>query len=95
MGLSIALRVSRATSHGVKPVGTTLEGCLTYTCPKRSIGEGAYDRDGLDKCVVERGIAMVMPYPHCRYIARMQEGRKLRLLLAAMEGRMSIFSGGW
>ena len=60
-GLPMALRVSRANPHEVKLVETTLEGCLTSTCPERLMGEGAYDRDELDKRLAEKGIEMIAP----------------------------------
>ncbi len=77
-GLPIAVCVTSATPHEVKLVEVTLEACWVPAWPKRLIGDRAYDSDGLDRCLAQKGIEMIALHRRHRRKPPTQDGRKLR-----------------
>jgi transposase len=75
-GLPLAIHVGSASPAEVTLVEAVLEERVTIDAPKRLIGDKAYDSDGLDETLAERGIDMIAPNRAKR--SKTQDGRKLR-----------------
>ena len=77
-GLVIAVDIASASPHEVTLVESTLDARFIDELPRRLIGDRAYDSDGLDARLAERGIEMIAPHRSNRKKARSQDGRALR-----------------
>lgn len=76
-GVPISVQIESASPHEVKLAEKTVENLMTKEKPERMIGDRAYDSDGLDKKLEEKGIEMIAPHKKNR-INRTQDGRQLR-----------------
>ena len=72
----LAARTPSASPHELTLVETTLESRFVGELPQRRIGDKAYDSDGLDAELGERGIEMIAPNRCNR--RKTQDGRPLR-----------------
>ena len=63
--------------HETKLVEGTLNARFVKALPKKLIGDRAYDSDGLDAQLAERGIEMIAPHTATRK-TKTQDGRSLR-----------------
>lgn len=77
-GFPVAVHVASASPHETTLVAATLEGLFTSAAPERLIGDRAYDSDGLDRVLAERGIEMIAPHKRNRKRRKTQDGRRLR-----------------
>ena len=77
-GLPIAISVESASPHEVRLVERTLKHRFTKECPKRLIGDRAYDSDPLDEKLRKQGIELIAPHKANRKKPRTQDGRPLR-----------------
>ena len=75
-GLPVAVHIESASPHEVRLVEATLDCRFLEAQPERLIGDKAYDSDGLDKRLRERGIEMIAPNRENR--KKTQDGRSLR-----------------
>ena len=75
-GLPLAVHVESASPAEVGLVGPVLERRFVDARPERLIGDKAYDSDGLDQQLAERGIEMIAPNRAKR--RKTQDGRPLR-----------------
>ncbi len=75
-GLPLAAHTASASPHEVTLVDATLGSRFVAELPERLIGDKAYDSDGLDAEMAERGIEMIAP--NRTRTRRTQDGRKLR-----------------
>ena len=75
-GLPLAVCIESASPHETKLVEETLDDRFIDEQPERLIGDRAYDSDGLDRTLEERGIEMIAPNRKNR--AKTQDGRPLR-----------------
>ena len=75
-GLPIAVHIESASPNEVRLVEETLDRRFVDSQPKRLIGDKAYDSDGLDEKLRERGVAMIAPNRRNRKKSR--DGRPLR-----------------
>ena len=76
-GLPIAVRIASGERHEVKLVDETLDAVFVDELPARLIGDMAYDSNGLDAILAERGVDMIAPHNPQRR-SKTQDGRKLR-----------------
>ena len=76
-GLPIAIGIASGERHETKLVLDTLEARFVKELPEKLIGDKAYDSDGLDATLAERGIAMIAPH-HPTRKTKTQDGRSLR-----------------
>ena len=76
-GLPIAIGIESASPHEVTLVHRTLGECFLQDLPTRLIGDRAYDSNGLDDELAERGIEMIAPHLSSR-ARKTQDGRPLR-----------------
>ncbi len=75
-GLPIAICVTGATPHEVKPADATLDACWVSAWPRGLIGNRAYDRDSLNHGLAGKGIEMIGPHRSYRQKPPPQDGRK-------------------
>jgi transposase len=75
-GLPIAVHIESASPNEVRLVETTLDRRFLESQPERRIGDKAYDSDGLDEQLREKGIEMIAPNRRNR--KKTQDGRSLR-----------------
>ena len=75
-GLPLAVCIESASPHETKLVAETLDNSFIDEDPERLIGDKAYDSDGLDDELAERGIELIAPNRRNR--TKTQDGRKLR-----------------
>ena len=71
-----------------------LEAFWVPAWPKRLIEDRAYDRDGLDRCLAQKGIEMIAPYRRHWRKPPAQDGRKLRRYRKRWKIERAVFSGG-
>jgi transposase len=76
-GLPLAIWVDSASPHEVTLVETTLDQSFLNELPLRLIGDKAYDSDGLDARLRDRGVEMIAPNRENRNV-QTQDGRPLR-----------------
>jgi transposase len=76
-GLPLAVWVDSASPHEVTLVETTLDQSFLNEPPLRLIGDKAYDSDGLDARLRDRGVEMIAPNRENRNV-QTQDGRPLR-----------------
>jgi len=76
-GLPIAIGIARGERHETKLVLDTLDARFVKDLPEKLIGDRAYDSDGLDAQLAERGVEMIAPHNPTRK-TKTQDGRKLR-----------------
>jgi len=76
-GLPVAVCIASASPHEVTLVEKTLSERFLQELPERLIGDRAYDSDGLDVKLAERGIEMIAPPSPTRKRIT-QDGRPLR-----------------
>lgn len=76
-GLPIAIGIASGERHETKLVVDTLEARFVDDLPDKLIGDRAYDSDGLDRELAERGIEMIAPH-HPKRKTKTQDGRPLR-----------------
>jgi transposase len=75
-GLPLAVCIERASPHETTLVEETLDSGFLAEDPERLIGDKAFDSDGLDEKLAERGIELIAPNRKNR--GKTQDGRKLR-----------------
>ncbi len=73
-GLSRAVRVDSASPHGITLVETTIDQSFLNEPPLRLVGDKAYDNDGLDAGLRDRGIEAIGPHRENRNV-QTQDGR--------------------
>jgi transposase len=76
-GLPIAVGIASGERHETKLALDTLEARFIKELPEKLIGDKAYDSDGLDAQLAERGVEMIAPHKSTRK-NKTQDGRKLR-----------------
>lgn len=76
-GLPIAIGIASGERHETKLVDETLEARFLKKLPRRLIGDRAYDDDGLDARLADRGVEMIAPNKQNRCV-KTQDGRPLR-----------------
>jgi transposase len=76
-GLPLAIGIGSGERHETRLVHATLEQRFTEQQPERLIGDRAYDSDGLDAELAERGIEMIAPHTSTRK-RKTQDRRPLR-----------------
>ncbi len=76
-GLPIAVGIASGERHETKLVLDTLEARFVAELPAKLIGDRAYDSDGLDRELAERGVEMIAPHNPTRK-RKTQDGRALR-----------------
>jgi len=76
-GLPIAVGIACGQRHETKLVLDTLDARFVKDLPQKLIGDRAYDSDGLDAQLAERGVEMIAPHNPTRK-TKTQDGRKLR-----------------
>jgi transposase len=76
-GLPIAVGIASGERHETKLVLDTLEARFVKQLPEKLIGDKAYDSDGLDEQLAERGVEMIAPH-HPTRKTKTQDGRPLR-----------------
>ena len=76
-GLPVAVGIASGQRHETKLVLDTLDARFVKELPKRLIGDRAYDSDGLDEKLAERGVEMIAPHNPTRK-TKTQDGRTLR-----------------
>jgi transposase len=78
-GLPVAVDTLSAAPHECTLVQGLFDFMLTEEAPERIIGDKAYDSDGLDQAMEERGIEMIAPHRCGRKAENVtQDGRPLR-----------------
>ena len=76
-GLPLAITIASASPHETTLVDQTLNASFLAETPERLIGDAAYDSDGLDQRLADRGIEMIAPHRSNR-VNLTQDGRALR-----------------
>jgi transposase len=76
-GLPIAAGIASASPHEVTLVSETIENRFVPQMPEKLIGDRAYDSDGLDRTLSEKGIELIAPH-RCNRRVKTQDGRALR-----------------
>ena len=76
-GLPIAVWTASGQRHETKLVLDTLDARFVKALPEKLIGDRAYDSDGLDAQLAERGVEMIAPHNPTRK-TKTQDARKLR-----------------
>lgn len=76
-GLPIAVGIASGQRHETKLVLDTLDARFVKPLPAKLIGDRAYDSDGLDAQLAERGVEMIAPH-NPRRKTKTQDGRALR-----------------
>jgi transposase len=76
-GLPVAVWTASGERHETKLVLDTLEARFVNELPEKLIGDRAYDSDGLDAQLAERGIELIAPHNPKRK-TKTQDGRPLR-----------------
>jgi len=76
-GLPIAIGIASGERHETKLVLDTLDARFVKPLPEKLIGDRAYDSDGLDAQLAERGVEMIAPH-HPTRKTKTQDGRALR-----------------
>ena len=76
-GLPVAVGIASGERHETKLVLDTLDARFVKELPKKLIGDMAYDSDGLDAQLAERGVEMIAPHNPTRK-RKTQDGRPLR-----------------
>lgn len=78
-GLPVAIDVTNASPHESKLVESTLASRFSIYCPKKMIGDKAYDSDPLDKILMKKyRLELIAPHKRNRKSPSTQDGRKLR-----------------
>jgi transposase len=77
-GLPIAAGIASASPHEVTLVTQTIDNRFVAEEPERIIGDRAYDSDGLDAELADRGIELIAPHRSNRRRKVTQDGRPLR-----------------
>ena len=75
-GLPVTVTIDSASPHETKLVDQTLDARFVDPLPERLIGDRAYDSDGLDADLAQRGIEMIAAHRKGR--SQTQDGRPLR-----------------
>lgn len=75
-GLPVAVTIDSASPHEVKRVDPTRDARFVGPLPERLIGDRAYDSDGLDAELAQRGIEVIAAHRKGR--SKTQDGRPLR-----------------
>jgi transposase len=76
-GLPVAVGIASGERHETKLVLETLDARFVKELPEKLIGDKAYDSDGLDAQLAERGVEMIAPHNKTRK-RKTQDGRPLR-----------------
>lgn len=76
-GLPVAVWTASGERHETKLVLDTLDARFVAPLPERLIGDRAYDSDGLDAQLADRGVEMIAPHNPTRK-TKTQDGRALR-----------------
>jgi transposase len=77
-GLPVAVYIASASPHEVTLVPDTVESRFVADCPRRLIGDKAYDSDKLDAQLEKQGIELIAPHRTNRIKPVTQDGRTLR-----------------
>jgi transposase len=77
-GLPVAVYIASASPHEVTLVADTVESRFVADCPRRLIGDKAYDSDRLDVELQQQGIELIAPHRANRCKPVTQDGRSLR-----------------
>jgi transposase len=77
-GLPVAVYIASASPHEVTLVADTVESRFVSDCPRRLIGDKAYDSDRLDVELQQQGIELIAPHRTNRIKPATQDGRTLR-----------------
>jgi transposase len=77
-GLPVAVYIASASPHEVTLVPDTVESRFVADCPRRLIGDKAYDSDKLDAQLQKQGIELIAPHRTNRIKPVTQDGRALR-----------------
>lgn len=76
-GLPVAVWTASGERHETKLVAETLDARFVEQLPEKLIGDRAYDSDGLDAQLAERGVELIAPHNPTRK-TKTQDGRQLR-----------------
>ena len=77
-GAVLSIKIESASPHEVTLVEQALEERFVDELPEKLIGDRAYDSDGLDEQLAEKGVEMIAPHKNNRKKNKTQDGRKLR-----------------
>ena len=77
-GLPLSVGIASGQRHETKLVTATLDARFVNALPERLIGDRAYDSDGLDAELAERGVEMIAPHKKNRRRPVTQDGRSMR-----------------
>jgi len=77
-GLPVAIHIASASPHEVTLVADTVKNRFVAACPRRLIGDKAFDSDKLDTELKHQGIELIAPHRANRSKPATQDGRILR-----------------